>query len=46
MQVQALSTIKTIWIEELRKTYPKDPHLQQLIKQFHEETLDPIKYHL
>jgi hypothetical protein len=46
MQVQAISTIKGNWLEELKNTYLEDPLLQKLLLQYQEGALDPKKFHL
>ncbi|XP_062151999.1 uncharacterized protein LOC133860400 [Alnus glutinosa] len=46
MQAQAISTFKADWLEELRKTYLDDPQLQDLLLQFQEGALYPVKFHL
>jgi hypothetical protein len=42
-QVQAISTIKADWLEELKKTYPEDPLLQELLQQHQAGTLNLVK---
>jgi hypothetical protein len=44
--LQAISTFRADWLEELKKTYPGDTMLQQLLQQFQEEALDPAKYNM
>jgi hypothetical protein len=45
-QLQAISTIRADWLEELRKTYPEDPMIQELLQQLQEEALSPTKFNL
>jgi hypothetical protein len=42
----AISTSNPTWIEELKKAYPEDPSIQELLQQYHQGELDTAKYHL
>jgi hypothetical protein len=44
LELQAISTIRADWLEELKKSYPSDTILQQLLQQLQKEALDPAKY--
>jgi hypothetical protein len=43
--IHAISTTKSTWMEGLRGTYPEDPHLKELLSEFHQGKLDLVKYH-
>jgi hypothetical protein len=45
-QLQAISRIRVDWLEELRKTYPEDPMIQELLQQLQEGALSPTKFNL
>jgi hypothetical protein len=42
----AISISNPTWIEELKKAYPEDPSIQELLHQYHRGELDTGKYHL
>jgi hypothetical protein len=44
MITQAISTVQPTWTRELTNIYPEDQQLQQLIQQFQQGELDPVKY--
>jgi hypothetical protein len=46
IQLQAVSTIRANWVEELKKTYPEDPLFKALTQQFQEGTLNTTKFNL
>jgi hypothetical protein len=41
---QAISTMQPSWTRELNRNYAGDQQLQELIKQFQQGELDPVKY--
>lgn len=42
--IQAISMIQAKWIEELKKTYPQYPQLQELLSNYHQGALDLSHY--
>lgn len=45
-QLQVVSLIQTQWIEELQKSYPQDPQLQELICNYHQRIFDLTQYQI
>jgi hypothetical protein len=43
--IHTTSTVNSIWMEGVKDAYQTDPQLQDLLSNFHQGKLDPVKFH-